>query len=534
LRRDFARSTVEDHACVSAPLPLPPIGGKFRDRPDQLRNRQTLLGMTIMTAIALAMALWTTRAINPIRGDTYEYLFFDPSRTVGYPAFLWIVRLITGNVALAVQAQMFLLAASLLFLGWSFHAFVRRPAFSYVFQAFLVIQVAIWKASAFLMTEAVSTALVAIWCAVMLRLIRRFSLGGAALLILVSGLATMVRPSLVALFLGAALFLAVVRPARERARLLLMTGLGAILAWSATPLAQILVHGSVTTTSPIARGVLQHTLYCDQPIVARDPDSAFVEQNAAKVRRYIGTAPPDVQEQLQRAYSTPLRFGLIIPVLGRRHNLQSRSQVDPYLSRIASERVEANPACYAGSVVGAYYRMATFDTNRTKQDEWRISRFTATHPPVEVPQYPVLHGDDRLARQTADAVHNQVSGLNPQRMHLDFDGKVSGLTVLPVRLFYGAAAIIGLLALVRVATGRQAPPKHRRSIAGVAALGLSFHAILAITAIVELGLSRYVIPLWPMVCTTMAIAALGLVERRRLAGRNRAAWVESALEPALT
>ena len=525
---------MEGPACMSAQMPVPPTGGEFQDRADPLKNRRTLLGMAMMTAIALAAALWATRAINPIRGDTYEYLFFDPSRTVGYPAFLWTIQSITGHVSLAVQAQMVLLAGSLLFLGWSFHSFVRRPAFSYAFQAILVGQVAIWKASAYLMTEAVSTALVAIWCAQLLRLIRHFSLRGAALLVLFSGLATIVRPSLIALFLGAALFLAVVRPARERGRLLLLVGAGAILAWSATPLAQLLVHGSAATTSPLARGVLQHTLYCDQPIVARDPDSAFVEQYSAKVRSYIDTAPTDVQEQLRRAYSTPLRFGLIIPVLGRRHNLERRSQVDPYLSPIAYDRVEANPLCYASSVAGAYYRMATFDTNRTKQDERRIHQFTTIHPPVEVPQYPVLPTDDRLARQTAAAVHDQVSGLNPERMHFDFDGKVSDLTVLPVRLFYGATAIIGLLALVWVAIGRQARPKHRRPIAGAAALGLSFHATLAITAIVELGLSRYVIPLWPMVCTTMAIAALGLVERRRLTGRIQAAWLEGGLEPALT
>lgn len=519
-------------ACMNAQLPVPPTVATFRDRLRPSSNRRVLLGLTMLTAVALAVALWTTRAINPIRGDTYEYLFFDPSRTVGYPAFLWIVRLITGHVALAVQAQMVLLAGALLFLGWSFHSFVRRPAFSYAFQAILVGQVAIWKASAYLMTEAVSTALVAIWCAQLLRLIRRFSLGGAALLFLISGLATIVRPSLIALFVGSALFLAVAGPARERGRLLLVAGLGAILAWSTTPLAQFLVHGSTATTSPLARGVLQHTLYCDQPVVARDADSAFVEQNAAKVRRYIDMAPPDVQEQLRRGYSTPLRFGLIIPVLGRRHGLETRSQVDPYLGRIANARVAANPLCYAGSVIAAYYRMATFDTNRTKQDARRIHRFTETHPLVEVPQYPVLPRDDQLLRQTAIEVHNEVSGLNPERMRLDFDGKISDLTVLPVRLFYGLAAIIGALALIGLGIGRRFRPKHRKLLAGAAAIGISFHATLGITAIVEFGLSRYVLPLWPMVCTAVAIAVLGLIERRRRIAGKQATRLQSGLEPA--
>jgi hypothetical protein len=442
-----------------------------------------------MTAFALVAALWSTRSINPVRGDTFEYLYFDPSRTVGYPAFLWAVRLITGDVALAVPAQMILLAGSLLMLGWSFHTLIRRPVFSYALQAILVSQVAIWKGSAFLMTEAVSTALVSIWCAQLLRLIRRFSPGGAALLVLISGLAAAVRPSLIALFLGTAVFLAVAAPSRDRVRLLFTTGIGLLLSWFATPAAQFVVHGSAETTSPFARGVLQHTLYCDPSHAARDPDAAFVEENAAKVRHYIAGAPPDVQEQLRRAYSTPLRFGLIIPVLGRRHNLEARSQADPYLSRIADERVAANPVCYARSVMGAYYRMATFDTNRTKQDERRVRAFMAIHPPVELPQYPVLLRDERLARQTASEAHNEVSGLNPSRMQLDFSGKVSAVTVLPVRVIYGAAAIIGLLAVALVFT-RRAPPKYRKVLAGAAAMGVAFHATLAITAVVELGLSR--------------------------------------------
>jgi len=518
---------------MNAPLPIRPSGGPFLNRLGRSSDRRVLLAMTAMTMIALVAALWTTRAINPIRGDTYEYLFFDPSRTVGYPAFLWIVRLATGRAALAVQAQMLFLAGSLLFLGWSFHLLVRRPVFAYALQAILVGQVAIWKASAYLMTEAVSTALVAIWCAQLLRLIRRFSLAGAGLLILISGLATMVRPSLVALFFGTALFLLVAGPARERGRLLALAGLGLMISCAATPAAQFLVHGSAQTTSPFARGVLQHTLFCDQPRIARNPDSAFVEQNAAKARRYIGTAPADVQEQLRRAYSTPLRFGLIIPVLGRRHNLQSRSQVDPYLEPIAFERVEGNPLCYGESVIGAYSRMATFDTNRTKEDERRIHQFTSAHPPLELPQYPVLARDDQRLRQTALEVRDPVSGLNPVRMNLEFDGKVSDLTVLPVRLFYGAAAIIGCLALIGLAFGADGSPNDRTVKAALGAAGLSFHASLGITAIVELGLSRYVLPLWPIVCVIMALAVLSLVQWRSRSRDLLTAPLESGPEPAL-
>jgi hypothetical protein len=508
---------------------LSPVGGTHGRTSRRLSDRDVLLGLAAITLAALLLALWTTRTINPLRGDSAEYLYFDPSRTVGYPAFLWLVRLITGHVASAVPAQMIVVAGSVLCLGWSFHKSVGRPAFSFAFQAMLLSQVAVWKASAFLMTEALATAAVAIWCAQLLRMIRAPSFRHAVLLVAISGVATTVRPSLVALFFAAALLILVALRGRERGTALSVAGVGLVMAWAATPVALLLVHGSTTSTSPFARGVLQHTLYCDPHGVPKDADSAFVEQNAAPVRRYIESASPDVQEQLRRAYSTPLRFGLIIPVLGRRHHLDARWQVDPYLSKIANERLRANPFCYVESVAGAYYRMATFGTNRTTEDERRIHRFMAAHPPVELPHYPVLPREGQLDLQAAEEVHNDVTAIT--RAQLEVSGKISALAVLPVRLFQGAAALIGLLSLGALVIGRR-DAELQKPFAGPAVMGIAFHGTVAITAIVELGLSRYVVPLWPLVCSIIATAALGFFSRRRAARDLPVDAVQDDLEPA--
>jgi hypothetical protein len=510
---------------------LPPIGGTQGGITRRFRNRHALIALTGMTLGTLLPALWTARAINPLRGDSAEYLYFDPSRTVGYPAFLWLVRLVTGHVASAVPTQLVLVAGSLLFLGWSFHKWVGRPAFSLAFQAILLGQIAMWKASA--MTEALATAAVAIWSAQLLRVMRVPSFRGVGLLVAISGIATTVRPSLIALFFGTAVTILALLPPRERGRALAMAGTGLVVACAATPVALLLVHGSPKTTSPFARGVLQHTLYCDPHGVPNDADSVFVEQSAASVRRYIESAPPDVQEQLRRAYSSPLRFGLIIPVLGRRHHLDVRSQVDPYLSVIANERLEANPLCYIESVAGAYYRMATFGTNRTTNDEHRIRRFTAVHPPVVLPQYPVLPREAQLDVQAAKEVHDGVTAMNGERQQLDFGGKISAVAVLPVRLFYAAGAMIGILSLAALAIGRR-EEEDRRLFAGPAAMGIVFHGTLAITAVVELGLSRYVVPLWPLVCSLIAVTALQFLERRRAAGNLAIEPVQDGLEPVFT
>lgn len=473
------------------------------------RDRRTFLilcGMAL--ALLLLLALWATRSINPLRGDSAEYLYFDRSRSLGYPAFLELIRLLTGRVALAVPAQMTLLAVSLLALGWSFYRSFGRQGWSLVFVAALLAQPGMWFSSAFIMTEALSTALVALWCALVVRGMRGPSFGQVALMTAISTAAMVVRPPLAALFLGNLLLGFGMAPGRDRARALLMIAAGLMLAWAATPVAQFVVHGSARTTSPFARGVLQHTLYCDPRSVQRDPDSAFVEQVAAPVRAYIASAPADVGEQLRREYSTPLRFGLIIPALGRRHQVELRSAVDPFLAPIARERVAANPGCYAFSVVDEYARMAIFDTDPTAEDGRRASAFIGSHPQVAVAQLPLLPGDQRLALRAAHEVGSAPAGLNPPSFRLNVIAKVPFVALLPFRILFGIAALIGFAAVVALAVRRRVPSSARPLILPIAAMGIAFHGILFITAIVEIGFFRYLVPLWPIVCCEIAMAAI--------------------------
>jgi hypothetical protein len=344
-------------------------------------------------------------------------------------------------------------------------------------------------------------------------MLRTPSRGGIAFLVALSALAMMVRPPLIALFLGTGIFVLTTLPARERAKALIMAGAGLVVAWATTPVAQYFVNGSAQTTSPFARGVLQHTLYCDRHGTPPNPDSQFVESEAAPVRRYIESAPADVQEQLRRAYSTPLRFGSMIPVLGGRHHLQMRSDVDPYLAPIAAERMKANPSCYAGSVLSEYLRMAVFATDPTSEEGRRTNAFMAIHPPVEVPQYPVLPGDEWLARKAASEVGNQVAGLNPPRQRLEVVAQVPLLALLPFRLLFAAAALVGLCSLMLLPIRKRFGP----TLPVMAAIGAAFHGTLAVTAIVEIGFFRYLVPLWPAVCTMVALPMLLQFEARSAA-----------------
>lgn len=479
------------------------------------RSFQLLLAMAAMTAIALVAAFLSSRSINPLRGDSAEYLYFDPSRTVGYPAFLWLVQAVTGKVSLAVPAQLIFVAASLLYLGWSFQRAVGRPTVSLVFYILVVAQAGMWFLSAFLMTEALATALVALWSAELLRSLKRPDSRGTFWLVLLSAVATVVRPSLLPLFLGTALFYVLTRSGRALRSALIMTAAGLAIAWVATPVAQLIVHGSLRTTSPLARGILQHTLYCPLQAQPSDADSLFVEEQASPVRRYIEAAPAAMREQFRRSFSTPLRFGLIIPVLGRRHHFDRRSDVDPDLSRIATQRVRANPSCYASSVAGEYFRLATFNTDPTSEDAAAINAFIKDHPPLDLPQYPVLRGDEEMARRAASEFRQKPAGLNPPHFRLDVVGDVPFLALLPMRLLCAAASLIGLVSLLCVPLRQGLTPAFREFVPLTAAMGLAFHGTLVGTALVEIGFYRYLVPFWPVICALTVIGLFTIVDAYR-------------------
>jgi len=475
----------------------------------RLNDRKVLLAQAMMTALGLALALWRAAGSNLLRSDSPSYPYLDPSRTIGYPAFLSFVRLVTGHVAWAVPVQMTLLAAALLTLGWSFHRFSRRPLLSLAFQALLIGSPVMWKISALIMTEALATACVALWCAQLLRMLKAPSRSGTVLLVAASVVGTIIRPSLAALFVATALFELAVGSRTGRGRTLVVIGAGMLAAWVATPLGLYLVNGAATTSSPLARGVLQHTLFCSPGGMVRDADAKFVELNASPVRQYVETAPPNILPDLKRIYSGELRFGLIIPALGEMHKLESGWQTDPIIARVAKERVEANPMCYAKSVIAADFRMATYGVARSPGVANRIRDFIAAHPPVRVPAAPLLPRDRRDSLKAANEFHEPPPFPLPPAMPFKVTDKSPLLLILITRLLFSGAALLGLLSVFALAIRPKIALRDWNSVAGMAALGAAFHGMIAITAIVELGLTRYTVPVWPVVCTLLGIAVLG-------------------------
>jgi len=163
--------------------------------------------------------------------------------------------------------------------------------------------------------------------------------------------------------------------------------------------------------------------------------------------------------------------------------------------------------------------MTTFGSDPTKEEARRFNTFMAVHPPVEVVQYPRLPRDEQLVRRAATDVHNQFSR-QPEPQNLKIVAKIPFLAILPIRLIFGAAALVGLLSLLALPFGKRLAPQLRQIVPATAAMGIAFHGTLAITAIVEIGFFRYLIPVWPIVCTLFALAVVGAIEAALRRGRG--------------
>jgi len=474
------------------------------EKPAAYPDWRVLSAIGLITVIAMITTLLGTRGMDPLRSDSASYIVFDPSRTVGYPAFIGLVRLLAGNPGLVVPAQIILLAASLMTLGRSFYEYTRRPLLTVAFQIVLITGIELWKLSMVLLTEALAATLVAFWCAQLLQFLRAPKMSRIAVLVALAAVATMVRPAFVALFVATGVAVFISRPQLPRGRTLALIVAGFAVGWGATPVGQYLAHGSFETTSPFARGVLQHTLFCEQPGTITDPDSQFVEGSAAPARRYVDDAPAEFRSSLERTYSGQLRFGWIIPLLAQAHGMTAGWQTDPIMARIAGERVRANPSCYAASVLAADLRMLTYGSSARASG---LREYLVGHPPAVVPAAPMPPADARDALRAAQLFHAAPAFEVPPPFKSE--DRNPAFLMLLARFLFTTAAVIGALALVALPLRRRLHPKLAQAVPLAAVAGAAFHGTLAVTAIVELGLSRYCAPLWPLMAVLTAVLLVG-------------------------
>jgi hypothetical protein len=454
--------------------------------------------------------------------DSPSYMYFDPSRPVGYPAFVYVVHQLTGGYRAIPPIQYILLAASMACLALSVRKITASFWLALATEFVSLANPSYWTNCSALLSEALSSTVLNLFAAVgLLYLHRQRPLAAIALLALIA-VGITIRP--VNVTLGAAGLVALLLIRRE-------PGLGGVLrtcaagvavvlamavGYFATPLSQYVAHGRAVASSPLARGLLQKTMFdvaSPAPSAADPSDVAIITAATQPARDYIATAPPRVRPALERTYSDYLRFKVIIPQIAHRHGVEAGWRVDPTLSEFATAQISAHPLDYLDRVVVEDLRLLSYQDFRDRGTQAQFAQFLAHNPPPNIPASRPL-GETRAMEMRAEK--DLGIKIPPPSSKADIKSLAprATLIVLSQRLFHTGVAVVGFCALIAALLLRVQGRTVTPLLAGLAVLGCVLHAQTLLTTTSEYGLPRYVNPLWALQCAIYGLCVALLLDLR--------------------
>lgn len=453
-------------------------------------------------------------------GDTPSYLYFHPSRPVGYPLFLAIVHGLAPHYRALVLVQSLVLGASIAALGVAFLRTTNSLSIAVVVELLILISKPYWENASAVMSEALSAAVLNLFCAVAILHIRsrgRWIVFAYALLTL-AGIT--IRPINLVLAPVAILIVVLLSEGDVMARLrrsavpamIIIAGL--VVGDLATPLAQRVVHGPVHTGSPLARGLFQKSLFHDwpsAPVAGVDAgDVALIDQATRPINAYLRTAPADMRPYLERGYSTYLRFKVLLPELAQRHGVSDPWDIDGLLMRYSKARILQRPVDYLTELVEEDLRLLSYQGYDDKTFQSRLAAFLKSRPPVSLPPVPnasawaqaeqradadlgatLVHADDTLG------VEKNVQPIPPR----------STVQIIVGRTYYSGAALLGLIAPILLFFPSLRGPAWR-PLAVLAGFGVLLHATCVLTVVSEVGLFRYIVPMSGAIASMYGLAAM--------------------------
>ncbi|HTT83083.1 MAG TPA: hypothetical protein VMF67_06360 [Rhizomicrobium sp.] len=203
-----------------------------------LASYAILLVIPVATFVA---AVLYSRHVSPISGDSITYIDYSYDRPVGYPLLISAAKRAFGSTTAVTPPQLGLLCASFGYLALAMLRATKMLVLSVIFELLLFANPGLFVISSQIMAEAVSTALIAVFAAVLLPLIEGPGFYRLVLLSVVAAAAFAVRPVNVAL-MPAALLAIVTLGDRHRWRLVVISSLVVVCAHAATPAVHFLRH----------------------------------------------------------------------------------------------------------------------------------------------------------------------------------------------------------------------------------------------------------------------------------------------------
>jgi hypothetical protein len=491
------------------------------------RKEPSPLRYAALVIIAIASAAVYSRFIpgteDMTTPDSAGYVFFGIDRSIGYPLFITVVKLLTGTIAHVPVAQIALLAAAFLFLAWQFLKYTNSLAISVLLQASLFTNPIVLKNSGMLMSETVGIALSAIFLGCVLNFNRSLSTKDALAALLFACMCYTVRPISIALLVAAAVIVILdgrlTRAYRMAAAVAIIVGVA--VAHLATPVYRYATTGSPRVSSPLARGLFAKAIYLPHVPEHMAPEchAEFIDSAMAPARSYITSAPRYLTRYLEQQYADYMRFEVIIPRLS-----SVEQDPDDALRCYAMGRIGANPMGFASSWLDEYWAALTLEPFLPPAHFAEARAYLAENrPPLPVASASTVESVSVARRLDAElGIARKAHDIPQQRAVFTTNGAFASTRPFAATAIHWALVVPPVVMALGV-LGYFVATFRRNSIASdlmpLACAAIAFHAEMAITAISEFSLARYWSYGWPLICVAMALTVF--VARDRLIERPR-------------
>jgi hypothetical protein len=470
----------------------PNISGQSRSIIYRLNHAKNLPAVSTVVCgfIFMGVFSFTLAAPGLFQQDSSSYIEFDPARTAGYPLFLFFVRLLDSGYRSLPFVQMGLLIISTAYLIEACHG-IYPAAITWALAGIIILMNPfLWRYTGMILTESVYSSL--------------------CMLVLASlFMALTCRPQGTGWLLTTGLFLGVaisIRPVGYA--LLVPASIGAVF-WKTR-----FVRAFTAVALPVFACVLslcswnwfQHGIFATQvsggyeiigkvaviiPADLPGPNRNVASQIAASVEPVASRLPHSIAQARDYYWMTYLGFnkirreGALPPIMAAVDSRAKTSgeRIDPIQTRlrmndlawdIAKETILYRPMAYLENVVIHFVALWTFPTLSSEKENTRIQ--------------------DMLCGPELKLLYCPAGSAEPVRV------------VVPAALAVSKDIFFLLLMFTSFALPLVAVFKGTKStlLAGLTVTALCINANYAIVALLEVGLPRYSIPMWPLVCIMTA------------------------------
>jgi hypothetical protein len=437
-----------------------------------------------IAAVAFVAYLVAPPAFPFLQTDSMSYVNFEPMRTPGYPLFLAFVAKLFGGLQPAAPIQLFAMIASAAYLSLELRQLTHSTLLAAAALLLIVGNLFIYRYAFTIMSEALFFAALAVIVGLICRFAARPGRGTIAALSCAIAVCILIRP-VAYVFVPILLLCAAVGWRRDPRplRLALAAALPAALVLAAGSFVYYGHHGSFRTQSFLGHNLIGKVAYLPGTDVAsRYPEIDARINGYMDPRRSVRIDNLSDRFLFQERHYDHVRYRLTTPAI-ERIAAETGAAADDIRKDVALAFIEAHPLAFAEEVGLQLYALWTVAELRTAADNRRF--------------------EGLLASLSFDPFKDMAT---PHR------------TPMPWPAVYGIRAfVLGILAatLVGFIYGAVALARRRPiSPAWAALIQISFllHAYIGLVALLQAGLFRYLIVLWPAIVAAAALfahAALG-------------------------